>query len=677
MSMTKTHEPTLRKPLRLWPGVVIAIVLVLARYVVPLIAPDAEVFSLPVAMIAVLAGMLCAVAIPVWWMFFSRAPWSERLGALVLMIVAVFATRLIVHESIRGGMMGMMLVVYSIPVLSLALVVWAVATRRLAAGARRAAMVVTILLACGVFTLLRTGGMTGEGDSDLHWRWTKTPEERLLARAADEPFDSAQGRRLDPSALRPAQGRPELGRGAASSGSSRPSTSSGRPEPVEGRAQSRDDAPRGVPTAAPPAAPAAPPPDKPVVATSETAAEPKAAVASRAPAPAVVKVEGSWPGFRGPQRDGVVRGVRVATDWTRSKPVQLWRRPIGPGWSSFAVRGDLVYTQEQRGEHEVVSCYRLSTGEPAWRHRDAVRFYESNAGPGPRSTPTIHNGRVYTLGATGIVNALDASNGTVVWSRNAQMDTGAPLPGWGFAGSPLVVEDLVIVATSGRLAGYDAATGNPRWTHRTGGGGYSSPHLATIDGVPQILLLSGGGATSVSPADGMRLWQHPGPEGDSIVQPAFAAAGDVLVALADMMGGAGIRRIAVSQGPSGWTVEERWTSRGLKPYFNDFVVHRGHAFGFDGTILSCINLENGERKWKGGRYGAGQMVLLPNQDVLLVLSEEGDLALVSATPDKFTELARFKAIEGKTWNHPVLVGDVLLVRNGEEMAAFRLSVAGS
>lgn len=138
------------------------------------------------------------------------------------------------------------------------------------------------------------------------------------------------------------------------------------------------------------------------------------------------------------------------------------------------------------------------------------------------------------------------------------------------------------------------------------------------------------------------------------------------------MGGVGMRRLAVKHSPTAWLVEERWTTRGLKPYFNDFVVHKGHAFGFDGTILACIDLEDGQRKWKGGRYGAGQMVLLHEQDLLLVLSEEGELALVSATPETYTEVARFKAIEGKTWNHPVLVRDVLLVRNGEEMAAFRL-----
>ena len=173
--------------------------------------------------------------------------------------------------------------------------------------------------------------------------------------------------------------------------------------------------------------------------------------------------------------------------------------------------------------------------------------------------------------------------------------------------------------------------------------------------------------TSVSPADGKQLWQHQW-SANTIVQPAITPDGSVLVTSQE----AGARRLAVAQNAGGWTVEERWTSNGLKPYFNDFVIHKGHAFGFDGRILSCIDLSDGQRKWKGGRYGNGQLVLLPDQDLLLVLSEEGELALVSAVTDQFTELAKFTAIQGKTWNHPVVVGDLLLVRNAEEMAAFKL-----
>jgi outer membrane protein assembly factor BamB len=264
----------------------------------------------------------------------------------------------------------------------------------------------------------------------------------------------------------------------------------------------------------------------------------------------------------------------------------------------------------------------------------------------------------------------------VVWSRNAASDTRTKVPGWGFASSPLVVGDNVIVAAAGTLAAYDRATGAPRWFGPAGGASYSSPHLVTINGVAQILLLNGHGAISVAPADGKLLWNYSWPPDVRIVQPAVIADGDLLIS-GGVNGaeGSGMRRIAVAHGPGGWAVEERWSSDGLKPYFNDFVIHKGHAFGFDGSILACIDVKDGKRQWKGGRYGNGQLVLLPDQDLLLVLSEEGELALVAAIPGQFTEIARFPALEGKTWNHPVLVGDVLLVRNGQEMAAFRLSLA--
>jgi outer membrane protein assembly factor BamB len=617
---------TSRKPLRLWPGVVAAVFLLLVRFGLPIFFPNEALY-------AILGAVVGGLLILTWWLFFSRAPWSERLGAVILMVAAVFAARSFVHESIRGGMMGRMLpILLGIPFLSLALVVWAVISRGMAPRPRRGALVVAILLACAGFAVLRTDGITGEGFPQITWRWTPTAEERLLAQAGPD---------LPAAAPVPAP--------AAPSGQQAPAKTADTPAATP-------SAPAAAKT--PETAAVKPAPDKPA------ATEP--APATAAPDPRAI-----WPGFRGPDRDSTIRGVVIDTDWTKSPPVAVWRRKIGPGWSSFAVRGDLLYTQEQRGDHEVVASYRASSGEPVWVHRDAVRFYESNGGPGPRATPTLSNGRLYSLGATGVLNALDAANGAVVWSRNAKVDTSAPLPGWGFAGSPLVVGDLLVVGVSGRLAGYDLATGNLRWTRTTAGGGYSSPHFVTIEGVPQILMPNGGGVTSVAPADGTVLWEQKG-EGVSILQPVLLDDGEVLIAGGDMMGGTGIRRLAVSRKSGTWTVQERWASRGLKPYFSDFVVHKGHAYGFDGTILSCINLADGERKWKGGRYGAGQLVLLPDQDVLLVMAEEGELALVQAAPDKFTELARAPGIEGKTWNHPVVAGGVVLVRNGEEMAAFRL-----
>lgn len=623
MSIADTAAPPSRTPLRLWPGVVLAVLLVLVRLVAPLVHPEGGVIGL---LGAVAGGAL----IGVWWLLFSRAPWSERLGAIALMVAAVFATRYVVHASIRGGMMGMMLpMILAVPAMGVALVVWAAAARRLAAGPRRAALVATILLVCAGFTLIRTDGVLGS-TPQITWRWTPTAEDRLLAQTASEPLPIAPAGIPAPSA---------------------------KPEEIA----ATDAAPA---PAVPPAA-ANPPEEK------AAAAAPVAPTGSGISERGTTRVE--WPGFRGPGRDGVIHGVRIDTDWATSPPVAVWRRPIGPGWSSFAVAGDLLYTQEQRGEDEIVAAYRVSTGAPVWMHKDGVRFYESNGGAGPRGTPTVSHGRVYSVGATGIVNALDAGSGAVVWSRNAGTDTGAKLPGWGFAGSPLVVGDVVIVAASGRLAGYEAAGGKLRWTAQTGGGGYSSPQLMTIDGVEQVVLLSSAGAAGVAPPDGALLWKHAWETGVAIVQPAIAGGGDLLITGGDAMGGLGMRRITVERGQAGWTSEERWSSRGLKPYFSDYVVHKGYAFGFDGNILSCIDLADGARKWKGGRYGSGQLVLLADQGLLLVTSEEGELALVQATPDQFTELApKLPAIEGKTWNHPVVIGDLLLMRNGQEMAAFRL-----
>ena len=598
--------PTDRKPLRLWPGVIFA-ALIAVSYVMVV----TRVFALYGMFGALGAGLLLLI----WWLVFSRARWYERIGAIVVIAAATFAQRYFVHPSIAGGAMGNLSYILAIPTLLAAVVVWAAVSRRLSVSARVAAVVPAAVLGCLPWMIVRTGGVSGSGGSDMHWRWSMTPEDRLLAQASDEP-------------------------------------------------------------AAPPATPASTAPAAADTPARASAPDAPVKTAPAAPPPIVKTKPAEWPGFRGPRRDDTVRGVQVATDWSSSPPSEMWRRAVGPGWSSFAVSGDLIYTQEQRGGDEVVSCYRKSTGAPVWRHRDATRFWESNAGAGPRGTPTVVDGRVYALGATGLLNSLDAVTGAVIWSRHAVSDTKVKIPMWGISSSPLVVDDVVIVATGGKLAAYETATGNLRWSGAGSGSSYSSPHLATIDGVTQVLFLTSPGAIGVDPATGKVLWQHDW-EGGAIVQPAMTADGDVLINAISMSGGEGMRRLSVTRSGGAWSAQEKWTSRGLKPYFNDFVVHKGYAYGFDNNILSCIDLTDGSRKWKGGRYGNGQLVLLADQDLLLLISEDGELALVSATPDGFKEVAKAPALEGKTWNHPVLVRDTLLVRNDHEMAAFRLTAASA
>jgi outer membrane protein assembly factor BamB len=658
MSVSAPRYESSRRPIRLWPGIAIAVLVIILRFVAPRIHPDAAIAGV----LGTVGGLLAVI---VWWLFFSRAPWADRLLAVAAMAVGIAATVPLLHVSLARGMMGMFFILFAVPLtLALGFVAWAVLARRLPDVPRRATMIASIVLACLVWTLFRSDGIL-RGGPQLAWRWTPTAEQRLLAQTADAPAPvppAAQQPAADSLPPAPATtwtSPVSAPAGASALGSAPLSSDRAVGRPGEGANAPSAPAPESDPTAARAEWPAT---SEPTIARVEWPATSE---------PTIARVE--WSGFRGGARDSVIRGLTIATDWSRTPPGEIWRKPIGPGWSSFAVQGNLIYTQEQRGEQEMVSAYRFDTGEPVWRHSDPVRFWESEGGAGPRGTPAVGHGRVYAMGATGIVNALDAATGRVVWTRNAEADTGATRPDWGFASSPLVVADLVVVAASGRLVGYDAATGAPRWLGPEGGAGYSSPHLATIEGQAQIVLLRGSRTVAVSPADGSLLWEHTWSPGVSIVQPAQLPDGDLLLTVGDAMGGLGVRRVGVTRDPSGgWIAQERWTSRGLKPYFNDYVVHDGHAYGFDGSIMSCIDLADGERKWKGGRYGQGQVVLLADQGLLLVTAEEGDLALVTASPDKHTELARIPGIEGKTWNHPVVVGDVLLVRNGEEMAAFRL-----
>lgn len=398
-----------------------------------------------------------------------------------------------------------------------------------------------------------------------------------------------------------------------------------------------------------------------------------------ATAEAVALRSGDWPGFRGQDRDGRRDGVRIATDWNERPPQRLWKRRVGPGWSSFAVVGSRLYTQEQRGPNEAVVCFDAGSGAELWSHQDPARFSETMGGPGPRATPTFHDGKIYAQGATGKLNCLNAATGRVFWTRDIAADAGASLPQWGFAGSPLVVQGVVTVFAGGpdgkSVLGYHASSGALAWSAGEGQFSYCSPQPARVDGIEQVLIATDRGLTAFQPARGDVLWRHEWPlEGGMarVVQPAAVDHTDFLLGTGF---GNGTRRVHVRRDGDAWTTKEVWTTRAIKPYYNDLVIHQGHLYGFDHNLLTCVSLADGKGKWRARGYGNGQVLLLADQNLLLVQAESGDVALVDASPDGHNELARFQAIQGKTWNHPVIAHGKLYVRNSQEAACYALALA--
>lgn len=447
-------------------------------------------------------------------------------------------------------------------------------------------------------------------------------------------------------------------------------------EPRWARAAPLAEAPAAAPpspAAAHAAAGRAVRPDR-VVSGGPAAARPPAAVATPPPVPhALAGLVRDYPQFLGPNRDATLPELRLARDWTARPPRRLWRRPIGAGWSAFAVAGGLAVTQEQRGPEERVVAYDLATGAPRWSHADRARYETLIAGVGPRATPTIVGGRVYTMGGTGILNALDLATGRRLWSRQVVEEAGAKLPDWGKSCSPLVAGGRVIVSaggTDGRsLVAYDAETGRKAWSGGHDRSSYSSPVLATLAGRPQVLIFNRGSVAAHDPETGAVLWEQPW----SVEQPNVASPlplpGDRVLLSAGYGVGAKLYEVA-RDASGGLAARLLWESPRLKSKFANLVAYEGFVYGLDDGVLTCLDPATGERRWKGGRYGHGQILLAG--DLLLVQTEEGEMALSEPTPEAHRELARFPVLGGKAWNPPALAGAVLVVRNDQEAAAYEL-----
>ncbi|MEM6776430.1 MAG: PQQ-binding-like beta-propeller repeat protein [Planctomycetota bacterium] len=571
-----------RKPIRVWPALVIAVltwaVVLIPGWVVPL------TFIHFVSM--QLGPVVGALAMSIWWLnqrqFPRRTRWISWLVAIVSMVVLMGMS----HSSLR-----VLLTVYGLPTALTTLAVALFLTRGVAWPSRR---LIAWFGFIGVFLaalFVRVGKIDAAFAFTLVPRWTPTAEDNFLA-----SLDSDDG---SPS---------------ETSGYSLPQT------------PAADD----------------------------------------------------WPEFRGPLRNGIVEGVSFSVDWNAQPPAELWRRTVGPAWSSFCVVGPLLFTQEQRGEDEAVVAYDVETGQPVWTCLNEGRFEAAMGGIGPRATPTYDEGALYVMGSNGLVQRIDAITGESSWKYDLVEQLEAPLPAWGFASSPLVVDEFVIVFAGGGedkgVVALNRSDGTLAWSSGVGSHGYASAQLATIGDQDQVLMVSNVGVESLEAGSGESLWLHEWDIGQMArtTQPLIVSRDDGGASVYLGTGyGNGTMRVDVRRDDSQWVTEEQWIAN-LKPYFNDMVHAQGHLFGFDGAIFMAADAETGEKAWKRGRYGHGQVLLVADMETMLVITEDGDLLLVDVNVDRLNEIARIKAVEGVTWNHPVIAGGRLFIRNADTMVAYDL-----
>ncbi len=380
-----------------------------------------------------------------------------------------------------------------------------------------------------------------------------------------------------------------------------------------------------------------------------------------------------FPRFRGRDARGAAGGSALESDWAAHPPRELWRQAVGLGWSGFAVAGDWAITQEQRAEQELTVAYELATGRVLWAHTNQTRLRDNMGGDGPRATPTVAGDQVFALGGTGILDCLALTDGRLAWSRDLQKEEKLTLPVFGKSSSPLLVDDLVVVtggmAKDSALLAYWAADGRPAWRAGADSAGYSSPCLATLGGHRQILSVNAASVSGHDPRDGAILWRYAWSGAlPKCSQPAPLDAERVFISGGFGAGSAVLRLQADAAGK--FTVTEVWKNTNLKTQFSSAVLRDGFLYGLDDAMLVCLDPATGQRRWKEGRYGYGQILLAG--DRLLIQCESGPLALVEANPNEYREWARLPALSSKTWNYPALAGDFLLVRNDREAVCYRL-----
>ena len=389
--------------------------------------------------------------------------------------------------------------------------------------------------------------------------------------------------------------------------------------------------------------------------------------------PTLRRIKNDWNQFRGPERNGHIPTTNLPVDW-KSSPKTRWSTSCGSGHSSIVTHGNLVITIEQVGEQESLIARNLEDGTEAWKVTEPTKWHDMLSGTGPRSTPTIHDGKIYSLFSNGLLACVEASNGSVNW-RIKTIPDDYDFPDWGLSISPLIWNDMIILNLGGETSAakaYSLDTGKEIWSSEIAGKGvYLSPEILTILNEEHLIIALEGKIASLNPSNGETLWTKPWKifmNNAQIVQPIQASKNSFILA-AGYGKGAECFNISKDSENNSYRVETSWKSKDLKAKFSNPVLKDGYLYGLSENLLVCLEAKTGKLMWRGKKYSYGRILL--DDKHLLILGHSGVFSVIEASPDDFREISSQQLLsDARCWNGPAFVNGYLLARNGEQIACF-------
>ena len=385
-------------------------------------------------------------------------------------------------------------------------------------------------------------------------------------------------------------------------------------------------------------------------------------------AAALAQTAASWPQWRGPNRDGISKETGLLKQWPAEGPPLAWKATgAGRGYSSFAIANGKLYTMGLRGDREFVVAFDVATGKEVWATAHGSAF-RNDRGDGPRGTPTIDGDRIYALGGSGDLSALDTRTGKIVWSKNILREFGGSNITWGISESPLVLGNKVFVNAGGHdasIVALNKADGSVIWKSQSDEAGYSSAIPVDINGITQVVFFTAERAVGLDSKDGRLLWEYAKPANRTSNAATPIVRANRIFISSDYGTGGGVIEIKPDN-----KAQEVYFTKDMKNHHSSSVLIGDYLYGFSSSILTAMKFDTGELAWRDRSVGKGSLVYADGN--LYLLSENGVVGLVEATPTGYKEKGRFRIQQDSlpTWAHPVVAGGMLYLRDQDTIYAY-------